>query len=98
PVRPLGRERARFSRTLSSSGKHAHDPRGFPRVLHSRSRRNTFMTWLVERDRDPRPAGARFADLVARPRILRVPGAHNPLAALLARKAGFEAIYLSGAA
>ena len=56
------------------------------------------MTWLVERDRDPRPAGARFADLVARPRILRVPGAHNPLAALLARKAGFEAIYLSGAA
>ncbi len=56
------------------------------------------MTWLVERDRDPRPAGARLADLVGRSRILRVPGAHNPLAALLARKAGFEAIYLSGAA
>ncbi len=56
------------------------------------------MTWLVERDRDPRPAGVRLADLVGRPRILRVPGAHNPLAALLARKAGFEALYLSGAA
>lgn len=56
------------------------------------------MTWLVERDRDPRPAGERFAALLARPRILRIPGAHNPLAALLARKSGFEALYLSGAA
>ncbi len=56
------------------------------------------MTWLVERDRDPRPAGARLAELIGRPRILRIPGAHNPLAAVLARKAGFEALYLSGAA
>jgi methylisocitrate lyase len=56
------------------------------------------MTWLVERDRDPRPAGDRLAALWARPGIVRMPGAHDPLAALLARRAGFEALYVSGAA
>ena len=56
------------------------------------------MTWLTERDRDARPAGDRLAALWARPGIVRLPGAHDPLAALLARRAGFEALYLSGAA
>lgn len=56
------------------------------------------MTWLTERARDPRPAGDRLAELWARPGIVRLPGAHDPLAALLARRAGFEALYLSGAA
>src|SRR5262249_39896172 len=32
------------------------------------------------------------------PGILRLPGAHDPLAALLARRAGFRALYVSGAA
>jgi methylisocitrate lyase len=56
------------------------------------------MTWLTERDRDPRPAGDRLAALWAKPGIVRMPGAHDALAALLARRAGFEALYLSGAA
>jgi methylisocitrate lyase len=56
------------------------------------------MTWLTQRDRDGRPAGDRLAALWARPGIVRLPGAHEPLAALLARRAGFEALYLSGAA
>jgi methylisocitrate lyase len=56
------------------------------------------VTWLTERARDPRPAGDRLAELWARPGIVRLPGAHDPLAALLARRAGFEALYLSGAA
>jgi methylisocitrate lyase len=56
------------------------------------------MTWLTERDRDPTPAGDRLAALWARPGIVRLPGAHDALAALLARRAGFEALYLSGAA
>ncbi len=56
------------------------------------------MTWLTEAKRDPRPAGDRLAALWARPGIVRIPGAHSPLAALLARRAGFEALYLSGAA
>ena len=56
------------------------------------------MTWLTERDRDARPAGDRLAALWTQPGIVRLPGAHDPLAALLARRAGFEALYLSGAA
>ena len=56
------------------------------------------MTWLTDSDRDRRPAGDRLAALWQRPGIVRMPGAHDPLAALLARRAGFEALYLSGAA
>jgi methylisocitrate lyase len=55
------------------------------------------MTWLTETERDPRPAGDRLAGLWAEPGILGVPGAHDPLAALLARRAGFRALYVSGA-
>jgi methylisocitrate lyase len=40
----------------------------------------------------------RFRDLLARGGILQIPGAHNGMAALQARAAGFEAVYLSGAA
>jgi methylisocitrate lyase len=44
------------------------------------------------------PAGLRFRQALDRPGILRLPGAHNGLAALQARRAGFQALYLSGAA
>ena len=40
----------------------------------------------------------RLAALLSGPSILRMPGAHNGLAALQAQAAGFEALYLSGAA
>jgi methylisocitrate lyase len=40
----------------------------------------------------------RFRSLLARGGILQIPGAHNGMAALQARAAGFEAVYLSGAA
>jgi len=43
-------------------------------------------------------AGRRFRSLLARPGILGIPGTHNGLAALQAKAAGFEALYLSGAA
>ncbi len=43
-------------------------------------------------------AGRRFRALLDRPGILRLPGAHNGHAALQARAAGFDALYLSGAA
>lgn len=54
------------------------------------------MTWLTQTDQ--RPAGERLAELWQRPGILQIPGAHHGLAAMLARRAGFEALYLSGAA
>ena len=39
-----------------------------------------------------------FRRLLARDQILQLPGAYNGLAALQAKAAGFEAVYLSGAA
>lgn len=56
------------------------------------------MTWLEGHGRESRPPGERLAALMERPEILRVPGAHNPLAGLLARRAGFQALYVSGGA
>jgi methylisocitrate lyase len=56
------------------------------------------VTWLTEPERDPRPAGDRLAALWAAPGILGLPGAHDPLTALLAQRAGFRALYVSGAA
>ena len=56
------------------------------------------MTYLVAANLPTAPAGERFRALLARPGILQVPGAHNGMAALQARNAGFEAAYLSGAA
>jgi len=56
------------------------------------------MTYLVAADLPTEPAGARFRALLNRPGILGMPGAHNGQAALQAKAAGFEALYLSGAA
>lgn len=56
------------------------------------------MPYLVAAGLPVEPAGLRFRALLERPQILRMPGAHNGIAALQAAKAGFEALYLSGAA
>jgi methylisocitrate lyase len=56
------------------------------------------MTWLSNDDIGGIPPGERLEQLWRRKEILTVPGAHNALAAIQARNAGFEALYLSGAA
>ncbi|HEY0213099.1 MAG TPA: methylisocitrate lyase [Paenirhodobacter sp.] len=56
------------------------------------------MPYLIGSDLPRETAGKRFRDLLARPGILRLPGAHNGQAALQAKAAGFEGLYLSGAA
>ncbi len=56
------------------------------------------MTYLVADDLPTGHAGDRFRALLARPGILQLPGTHNGQAALQAKAAGFEALYLSGAA
>jgi methylisocitrate lyase len=56
------------------------------------------MTYLVANTLPEEPAGLRFRKLLARPGILQMPGAYNGLSAQQAKKAGFEALYLSGAA
>jgi methylisocitrate lyase len=56
------------------------------------------MTYLIAADLPTAPAGERFRAALSRPGILRMPGAHNGQAGLQAKVAGFEALYLSGAA
>jgi methylisocitrate lyase len=56
------------------------------------------MPYLVAADLPDLSAGRRLRALLARGGILPMPGAHNGLAALQAKAAGFEALYLSGAA
>jgi len=56
------------------------------------------MPYVIAADLPEEPAGIRFRRLLDRPEILQMPGAHLGLAALLAKRAGFEALYMSGAA
>jgi methylisocitrate lyase len=55
------------------------------------------MTYLIGSHSHSAAAGDRFRALLARDKILEMPGAHNGMAALQAKAAGFEALYLSGA-
>jgi methylisocitrate lyase len=56
------------------------------------------MTYLVAENLPKGLAGERFRALVERPGILQLPGAYNGLSSLQAKRAGFEGLYLSGAA
>jgi methylisocitrate lyase len=56
------------------------------------------MTYLSASDLPSTPAGERFRALIKQPGIVQIPGAQNGIAALQAKAAGFEALYLSGAA
>lgn len=56
------------------------------------------MPYLVADDLPRETAGRRFRTLLDRNQILQLPGAHNGQASIQARNAGFEALYLSGAA
>ncbi len=55
--------------------------------------------WLTSKKGDnPSAPGELLQQMLDAPGILRMPGAHNAIAALLAQKAGFRALYISGAA
>lgn len=56
------------------------------------------MPYLVAPDTQRPSAGEQFRDMLRSPGIVQMPGAHNGLAALQAKAAGFKALYLSGAA
>jgi methylisocitrate lyase len=56
------------------------------------------MTYLIGKELPGIAACERFRQLLQRTQILQIPGTHNGLAALQAKAAGFEALYLSGAA
>jgi methylisocitrate lyase len=56
------------------------------------------MTYLLAESLPTEPAGVRFRAGVERPGIFQLPGAYNGLSALQAKAAGFDGLYLSGAA
>lgn len=56
------------------------------------------MSYLSASELPSAPAGERFRALINRPGIVEIPGSHNGMAALQAKAAGFQALYLSGAA
>jgi methylisocitrate lyase len=56
------------------------------------------MSYLSASELPAVPAGESFRTLIKRPGIVEIPGSHNGMAALQAKAAGFEALYLSGAA
>ena len=51
--------------------------------------------WLTGKAGNKIPPGECFEQLLKRKGILRMPGAHNAMAALLAKRCGFEALYVS---
>ncbi|TNB49454.1 methylisocitrate lyase [Martelella lutilitoris] len=56
------------------------------------------MPYLISADLPQEPAGLRLRRQVEAGDIVTMPGVHNGMAALQAKKAGFDALYLSGAA
>nr|WGD88500.1 hypothetical protein P5656_03470 [Bacillus subtilis] len=54
------------------------------------------MSWIVNKQSSQEELAGRFRKLMSAPDILQIPGAHDGMAALLAKEAGFSAIYLSG--
>lgn len=56
------------------------------------------MPYLVADHLPTESAGKRFRAALARPGIWQLPGAHNGQAAIQAKNAGFDGVYLSGAA
>lgn len=56
------------------------------------------MPYLIADELPRESAGKRFREALARPGIYKLPGAHNGQAAIQAKQAGFDGLYLSGAA
>ncbi len=56
------------------------------------------MTWIVEPELSQAELAAQFQSLMMSESIIKIPGAHDGMAGLVAKKIGFQAIYLSGAA
>nr|WP_314435218.1 methylisocitrate lyase [uncultured Brevundimonas sp.] len=56
------------------------------------------MPYLLASDLPTESAGKRFRAALAGPGIWQLPGAHNGQAAIQAKRAGFDGLYLSGAA
>jgi methylisocitrate lyase len=56
------------------------------------------MAWIVDQQSTQIELAKQFKTLIQEENILQIPGAHDAMAALVAKKAGFSALYLSGGA
>src|SRR5699024_1287654 len=56
------------------------------------------MVWIVDKPSSQEKLAERFQVLIEEEKILQIPGAHDAMAALIAKKTGFKALYLSGGA
>ena len=56
------------------------------------------MAWLVEEESSQKELAETFLTLIKGPSILKIPGTHDGMSARIAKRVGFEALYLSGAA
>ncbi|GGB48542.1 2-methylisocitrate lyase [Lentibacillus populi] len=56
------------------------------------------MAWIVDQQASQAELANQFKELINEKSILQIPGAHDAMAALVAKNAGFKALYLSGGA
>jgi methylisocitrate lyase len=56
------------------------------------------VAWIVDKQSTQVELADRFRKLVESPGILQIPGTHDAMAGLIAKRTGFQALYLSGAA
>src|SRR5699024_4216701 len=56
------------------------------------------MTWIIDQPSSQVALAKQFQTLIEEDPILQIPGAHDAMAALVAKNAGFSALYLSGGA
>lgn len=56
------------------------------------------LAWIVDKESSQEELAARFRQQMEDAAIMQIPGAHDGISALIAKKIGFNALYLSGAA
>ncbi|WP_010531907.1 methylisocitrate lyase [Lentibacillus jeotgali] len=56
------------------------------------------MAWIVDQSSTQEELAKQFKELIRKDDILQIPGAHDAMAALVAKKEGFSSLYLSGGA
>lgn len=56
------------------------------------------MSWIVEEESSQVDLAAQFQTLIQQSGILKIPGSHDAMSALVAKQVGFSVLYLSGAA
>ncbi|MGM8211310.1 methylisocitrate lyase [Virgibacillus sp. W0430] len=56
------------------------------------------MAWIVDQPSSQEILADRFKQLINEESVLQIPGAHDAMAALIAKSTGFSALYLSGGA